>query len=187
MLLQAQSGFLSCADIPAWAGNAANCALCVTARPVHPRVGGERRRVKSPSRPTFGSSPRGRGTLFFALFGLRSRRFIPAWAGNALSKSVSKLGITVHPRVGGERGSCVGSRMSQTGSSPRGRGTPCSSRSNTVRRRFIPAWAGNADVSNGWHPRRAVHPRVGGERSHSLFMSVRLCGSSPRGRGTLLL
>ena len=55
-----------------------------------------------------------------------------------------------------------------------------------VRRRFIPAWAGNANplpVRTGKAP---VHPRVGGERQSEKKSFHLGSGSSPRGRGTLV-
>ena len=56
------AGVPSLRFIPAWAGNASPDSRGNHARPVHPRVGGERLRcVESPPR-RIGSSPRGRGT-----------------------------------------------------------------------------------------------------------------------------
>ena len=146
--------------IPAWAGNAGRRDLQqepVGSSPrgrgtphgrqlripaVHPRVGGERLSSRTVS--------------------ARRSRFIPAWAGNATSSAA-----------------CVRC----AGSSPRGRGTHAGKLADCACR-FIPAWAGNANDaaqlsrSHGSSPRgrgtphrrgfksdRAVHPRVGGERS----------------------
>ena len=53
--------------------------------------------------------------------------------------------------------------------------------------RFIPAWAGNASRSTTPPWRLAVHPRVGGERSSAASNSALMAGSSPRGRGTLVV
>ena len=52
--------------------------------------------------------------------------------------------------------------------------------------RFIPACAGNAASASGSSPFQPVHPRVRGERATASALSVRLAGSSPRARGTLL-
>ena len=51
--------------------------------------------------------------------------------------------------------------------------------------RFIPAWAGNRRQSWAIGQTKTVHPRVGGEQSFSLLLVEVLCGSSPRGRGTV--
>ena len=74
-----------------------------------------------------------------------------------------------------------------SGSSPRGRGTESTLASRCQQARFIPAWAGNSDVSvRKIHP-RAVHPRVGGEQAAVYPPSRSTPGSSPRARGTDLL
>ena len=49
--------------------------------------------------------------------------------------------------------------------SPRGRGTHEPVSPTGPLRRFIPAWAGNADSSTTWTCATTVHPRVGGERA----------------------
>ena len=111
-----------------------------------------------------GSSPRGRGTLRPRVRGRIQHRFIPARAGNAHPGRRVGPVSPVHPRAGGER-SAASIRVScPSGSSPRGRGTPRPGSSDAIRKRFIPARAGNARA-----PERGP-PRV--------------FGSSPRGRGT---
>ena len=52
------------------------------------------------------------------------------------------------------------------------------------KRRFIPAWAGNAQWHDAVHVYTAVHPRVGGERVNAVTITFVAGGSSPRGRGT---
>ena len=51
------------------------------------------------------------------------------------------------------------------GSSPRGRGTPIRTAAPTDLPRFIPARAGNTSMGVCSRPRRAVHPRAGGEHA----------------------
>ena len=89
--------------IPAWAGNAASAPCCAHLRPVHPRVGGERRAAIQVVRPNLGSSPRGRGTQPRRQPPPSADRFIPAWAGNAPTGCCAGRTRPVHPRVGGER------------------------------------------------------------------------------------
>ena len=86
--------------------------------------------------------------------------------------------------MGGERQSCKWRRRASNGSSPRGRGTPSGSNPRSGVKRFIPAWAGNADGNFADITRNAVHPRVGGERTIIDGVQVVNYGSSPRGRGT---
>ena len=112
-------------------------------------------------------------------------RFIPAYAGNARFATPETSAWAVHPRVCGERvyNSSVTGQLS--GSSPRMRGTRCRSRAVGGSARFIPAYAGNARPQWPRCCRRAVHPRVCGERPSAAYRARGQCGSSPRMRGTL--
>ncbi len=71
--------------IPAWAGNARQSSPRPSAEAVHPRVGGERARTATPCDGGRGSSPRGRGTRWREDEQQSVKRFIPAWAGNAMA------------------------------------------------------------------------------------------------------
>ena len=68
--------------IPAQAGNTAAMALERVVPAVHPRAGGEHDMERSRMLAGDGSSPRRRGTLPPGRSCRRSRRFIPAQAGN---------------------------------------------------------------------------------------------------------
>ncbi len=70
----------------------------------------------------------------------------------------------VHPRVCGERRLTVYVGKLGIGSSPRVRGTPALGYWDYLVARFIPACAGNAPRPRPGRSRRAVHPRVCGER-----------------------
>ena len=131
-----------------------------------------------------------RGTLPWRPVRDRQRRFIPAYAGNALYLFVLSLFPAVHPRVCGER-LCQGAMaVWYLGSSPRMRGTLRSLRVASLFKRFIPAYAGNA-----WEYRRLrrawpVHPRVCGERlgptqrrRAELRFIPAYAGNAPRRRG----
>ncbi len=152
--------------------------------PVHPRVRGERR---VPCRMTSGfngSSPRARGTPQPADDDGRDVRFIPACAGNAFSLHHFLHRPAVHPRVRGERPPRRAWNTFEAGSSPRARGTPFQAQYHAPVPRFIPACAGNAEAAPAAWPRRAVHPRVRGERQDQARCHRSSCGSSPRARGT---
>ena len=72
-----------------------------------------------------------------------------------------------------------------SGSSPRGRGKLRPGVWPRPVHGLIPAWAGKTE---GWEAGGGAiraHPRVGGENDVVLPSSVRLWGSSPRGRGKL--
>ena len=74
-----------CRFIPARAGNSALSGLSVTLITVHPRACGEQSTAWDISTASYGSSPRVRGTVAFAMSSVGMPRFIPARAGNSLS------------------------------------------------------------------------------------------------------
>jgi len=109
--------------IPAWAGNTCRPVSSRADSPVHPRVGGEHCSGFKVEWEPIGSSPRGRGTRAGLERRLAGPRFIPAWAGNTSIICAPRTVSAVHPRVGGEHSMAAWHRSSDTGSSPRGRGT----------------------------------------------------------------
>ncbi len=130
--------------IPAPAGNAGASPGAPIGLPVHPRASGERADKRARDAVIGGSSPRQRGTPFRRVFHFSLRRFIPAPAGNALTRHGLPFGHPVHPRASGERNVPAASLPAVTGSSPRQRGTPPDEYEALSRIRFIPAPAGNA-------------------------------------------
>ncbi len=170
--------------IPAWAGNTGS-EHCLTATLTdHPRVGGEHLWARSQSNTTSGSSPRGRGTPLGTLAVKYDLRIIPAWAGNTLPVRLVLVVIADHPRVGGEHLSDCTKSGNSIGSSPRGRGTLPGGHGLYVKRRIIPAWAGNTRHERLDQFLPADHPRVGGEHNRDRLHVLADYGSSPRGRGT---
>ena len=89
--------------IPAYAGNAHAQSGKRWSLLVHPRIRGERRNVPTTPAARSGSSPHTRGTRSRGHDPLPSRRFIPAYAGNAYRGSASFRCGPVHPRIRGER------------------------------------------------------------------------------------
>ena len=112
-------------------------------------------------------------------------RFIPACAGNTSLVMVQDKGITVHPRVCGEHSSTLLSATSNSGSSPRVRGTQPLTFGEEIFYRFIPACAGTTVGLKIGAVQRTVHPRVCGEHTLSIALIRSNIGSSPRVRGTL--
>ena len=170
-------------------------------------MGGEHARRAERPWVQHGSSPRGRGTPIGPIPRKHIYRVIPAWAGNTGRCRWTVRPVPGHPRVGGEHPRRRARRRRGNGSSPRGRGTPVGARRPVLRRRVIPAWAGNTRSrrpparSAPGHPRvggehicawrlragasgPSGHPRVGGEHLSPLRPVVLTAGSSPRGRGT---
>ncbi len=134
-----------------------------------------------------GSSPRGRGTLYFAVQNAGRQRFIPARAGNTMAETALIKLPTVHPRAGGEHRLMRFLSLTTNGSSPRGRGTLQALQIFDRRIRFIPARAGNTRDELRCSRACSVHPRAGGEHLKKSNAANLEIGSSPRGRGTLLV
>ena len=68
----------------------------------------------------------------------------------------------VYPRVGGGNVFCVSAGICVGGLSPRGRGKPVSAFPREDKRRSIPAWAGETQMSARISFIIGVYPRVGG-------------------------
>ena len=88
--------------IPAWAGKTRARGLRRQDGAAHPRVGGENAAWRQSAQVYSGSSPRGRGKLFFTSDSQGVLRLIPAWAGKTVGIGYSMWEWTAHPRVGGE-------------------------------------------------------------------------------------
>ena len=151
---------------------------------VHPRTGGEHNTGMTQDQEQHGSSPHGRGTYLVAGGAAPKRRFIPARAGNIGWFRFIYHDATVHPRTGGEH--CCSGRgvLTDTGSSPHGRGTSSTSQGPGQMQRFIPARAGNIRCRISFFTHFPVHPRTGGEHKRRQNRSLVIVGSSPHGRGT---
>ena len=131
-----------------------------------------------------GSSPRSRGTHRRLSLLHGPARLIPAFAGNTRPGPFWQSTKAAHPRVRGEH-HCAGRLMiSQTGSSPRSRGTQPARRRHPPGRRLIPAFAGNTRALWPASSSPAAHPRVRGEHGNPMPDELPGDGSSPRSRGT---
>ena len=89
--------------IPAYAGNSWRCIQFAKSSSVHPRVCGEQNLTSSVGLASRGSSPRMRGTDTAHFQVPLLLRFIPAYAGNSISRPVKFPSFPVHPRVCGEQ------------------------------------------------------------------------------------
>ena len=110
--------------IPACAGEATARSRRRAKAAVHPRVCGGSSSAATSTFSTTGTSPRVRGKLFRARRRPARRRYIPACAGEAVTRACGSSSRGVHPRV------CGGSARRRAGSSR------CI--------RYIPACAGEA-------------------------------------------
>ena len=131
-----------------------------------------------------GSSPQGRGTRTDTGLKTDAARFIPAGAGNTISRTRPPERSSVHPRRGGEHLFATRITRPATGSSPQGRGTPTRWLGLQAGPRFIPAGAGNTSSCRAGPVRTPVHPRRGGEHIERAWRDFAQSGSSPQGRGT---
>ena len=170
--------------IPACAGNALSVACRICSCSVHPRMRGERLCAHQCVVSAAGSSPHARGTHRPTMTINAVARFIPACAGNACVRAYGANDKTVHPRMRGERRCAVAFARAGVGSSPHARGTHPARGRVWHDHRFIPACAGNAPSVSSRMPRRAVHPRMRGERTGETSGAGAGAGSSPHARGT---
>ena len=147
--------------IPAGAGNSSWLAISFGVSPVYPRWRGElefpykadglsplargTRRRRRAGYARFAVYPRWRGELATAQkFQTRSKRFIPAGAGNSQHYQLQPTGSPVYPRWRGEL-SVFGITFGfGCGLSPLARGTLRERIAARLRKRFIPAGAGNS-------------------------------------------
>ena len=153
----------------------------------HPRVGGENRPGEYLSVIDVGSSPRGRGKRGVGQHEHGGNRLIPAWAGKTTYPRTRCWNRPAHPRVGGENPPSSKRPTGNWGSSPRGRGKPWPAYGDAITQRLIPAWAGKTCCVHPTASAAAAHPRVGGENTAPTRTKRERGGSSPRGRGKLLL
>ena len=131
-----------------------------------------------------GSSPRMRGTHPNHLRRVKPNRIIPAHAGNSRPARTRRLPISDHPRACGELWSYQAVSATNTGSSPRMRGTRGRSARTPVGVRIIPAHAGNSRPPGVNMAFTSDHPRACGELLGFTPAPVNSPGSSPRMRGT---
>ena len=134
--------------------------------------------------PSWGSSPRVRGTPRNISATMCMAGIIPACAGNT-SNSLSPISMSRdHPRVCGEHSGIGTANVTAKGSSPRVRGTHGNRGWSSGDDGIIPACAGNtrAGLSLWRYPRD--HPRVCGEHHCKHTRCATPMGSSPRVRGT---
>ncbi len=153
--------------IPASAGNIKERGYRAHKIPVHPRVCGEHPAPGMPDLPASGSSPRLRGTCKLRVACPLRTRFIPASAGNMVTRATELSVVTVHPRVCGEHSCNMIGIVRKLGSSPRLRGTSQVIVNPVTVSRFIPASAGNISGPFAEFGRIPVHPRVCGEHTSS--------------------
>ena len=133
-----------------------------------------------------GSSPRMRGTRIGTALALPAARLIPTYAGNTRLPALVPRLAPAHPHVCGEHLRLITETWEGMGSSPRMRGTLAPLVKALQEVRLIPTYAGNTSWLAATGTTETAHPHVCGEHEHQNPREIRLHGSSPRMRGTLL-
>ena len=91
-------------------------------------------------------------------------RFIPTCVGNGSRSMFTRVRVTVHPHVCGERFENLIMVSQVNGSSPRVWGTVACPGRHLLSSWFIPTCVGNGRFTTWIAPWLAVHPHVCGER-----------------------
>ena len=171
-------------SIPAWAGEPKTDRTPRLGSGVYPRVGGGAVQRLNNARPESGLSPRGRGSPAWPPSRTRSRRSIPAWAGEPWRRGPAWARRRVYPRVGGGATPSPGGSGGSWGLSPRGRGSLIWHLRHQDNHGSIPAWAGEPATQSGLTVDTTVYPRVGGGAEQIDEAGGATSGLSPRGRGS---
>ena len=151
--------------IPARAGETARTNLFYHPHKVHPRSCGGNSTDKRLAMPPSGSSPLVRGKPRPRSYEARSRRFIPARAGETLQCALVTYRETVHPRSCGGNWRLGTYPCHDIGSSPLVRGKQASQGGGICTERFIPARAGETRSIASATSFMRVHPRSCGGNS----------------------
>ncbi len=170
-LAKQTSGYAWCRFIPAGAGNTKFILINTAFVSVYPRWRGEHFTTIGGHATAHGLSPLARGTQIWGAPLMKSKRFIPAGAGNTAADSRAGHHRPVYPRWRGEHQLSDVSLAWRHGLSPLARGTPVHIRFLVARSRFIPAGAGNTWRPSSFKASMPVYPRWRGEHSkHNLLL-----------------
>ena len=170
--------------IPAGAGNTKFILINTAFVSVYPRWRGEHFTTIGGHATAHGLSPLARGTQIWGAPLMKSKRFIPAGAGNTAADSRAGHHRPVYPRWRGEHQLSDVSLAWRHGLSPLARGTPVHIRFLVARSRFIPAGAGNTDQIPVPQSTPSVYPRWRGEHLLIKWRARCVYGLSPLARGT---
>ena len=170
--------------IPAHAGNSQMSQPLTVVISDHPRACGELATSAMIRIPSYGSSPRMRGTHTLPRFVAKKVRIIPAHAGNSRRFHHPTHRYSDHPRACGELPTRNFAIPLAVGSSPRMRGTLFPFLIQFPGVRIIPAHAGNSTCDCSRTRAKADHPRACGELLMLDRATLSPIGSSPRMRGT---
>ena len=169
--------------IPAHAGQTEKSHQKQWFAPDHPRACGANSASNEAAMTRFGSSPRMRGKRMVAGIWQTGRRIIPAHAGQTPPSTTRDTCRPDHPRACGANLFDSSSSTHAVGSSPRMRGKQGRVRADPIRRRIIPAHAGQTRTPSSRSRPPPDHPRACGANYNGTYSTFDDLGSSPRMRG----
>ena len=175
---------------PACAGKTCAAKHFAVQREDHPRVCGENSLFSSLFSGSKGSPPRVRGKPFARFSPPLFSRITPACAGKTLASVRQILFTRDHPRVCGENYNEYYGNIRTTGSPPRVRGKPHSTRRGVSGKRITPACAGKTVELFEFGNAPEDHPRVCGENysvvsiASNITDHPRVCGENDSGHGS---
>ena len=169
--------------IPAHAGQTNSVPAKRSSHADHPRACGANVMVPSACMLMVGSSPRMRGKPRLERDDSRTRRIIPAHAGQTWVWIRFFQTTTDHPRACGANEQDADSDPDRIGSSPRMRGKRRRQDAHASLLRIIPAHAGQTSLLMMLMLPPPDHPRACGANICSMLSVSVAAGSSPRMRG----
>ena len=169
--------------IPARAGQTWPAGSPAPTTSDHPRACGANHPFDVAHTLVSGSSPRVRGKQRRELRAIDDLRIIPARAGQTHRRDRQHTHPPDHPRACGANVTQDGVGDARCGSSPRVRGKPVAAACRALRKRIIPARAGQTKAVQAIHAPSPDHPRACGANVALRPDFPRIAGSSPRVRG----
>ena len=149
---------------PAYAGKSVLPSPGRARQKDHPRVCGEKKALLVRPEPAEGSPPRMRGKVDNGGKITATTGITPAYAGKSPCRPEPRGAPWDHPRVCGEKLSCVWQTTFRVGSPPRMRGKGIQQGNARVTVRITPAYAGKRHGCGATPYNIRDHPRVCGEK-----------------------
>ena len=149
----------------------------------HPRLRGEKCKLRLRSISITGSPPPARGKAPETSLYAHVPGITPACAGKRLENNAVILDAEDHPRLRGEKIKSLVSDVRYPGSPPPARGKVSTHGNVGEGCRITPACAGKSPQYQAEHTHRKDHPRLRGEKYDQLDYLTHAPGSPPPARG----
>ena len=164
---------------PAYAGKRAPVVVRTPIVRDHPRLCGEKRKIRHGKEVGRGSPPPMRGKVECSPSKLYPKRITPAYAGKSENGVYPFSKARDHPRLCGEKGEKVGDAIGGAGSPPPMRGKGYSSDRQTEQSRITPAYAGKSSTKADLEKRVAGSPPPMRGKGYGGFYMVPACRITP--------